>query len=54
LKPRGIQNEDKEELNGILGLISEHGELILKAKKISVIPKAFYFNRFENILVLDI
>ena len=54
LKPRGIQNDDGEELNGILGLISEHGELILKGKKISVIPKAFYFNRFENILIMDI
>lgn len=49
-----MQNEDTEELNGILGLISENGELILKGKKISVIPRAFYYNRFENILIMDI
>jgi hypothetical protein len=48
------KSEDQDELNGILGLISEHGELILKAKKISVIPRTFYHMRFDNILVLDI
>ena len=45
---------EKEELNGILGLISENGELILKSKKINVIPRAFYHSRFDKILILDI
>jgi Leucine-rich repeat (LRR) protein len=35
-------------------LISENGELILKNKKISLIPKAFHHKKFENILVLDV
>lgn len=45
---------ETEEVNNILGLISENGELILKQKKISVIPRTFYFMRFEQILILDI
>jgi hypothetical protein len=35
-------------------LISENGELILKGKKINLIPRTFYRKRFDNILVLDI
>lgn len=45
---------DVEELNGILSLITDNGELILKNKKIGVIPRTFYHQRFDNILVLDI
>ena len=48
------KEESAGELNGILELITENGELILKAKKIIVIPRAFYYNKFNSILVLDI
>lgn len=47
-------SEDSEEVNGILGLISDKGELVLKNKKINVIPRAFYYFRFDRIQVLDI
>jgi len=51
---RNSKNDDNEELNGILGLITQQGELILKNKKISVIPRTFYHLRFDSILVMDI
>jgi Leucine-rich repeat (LRR) protein len=35
-------------------LISENGELILKNKKITIIPRAFSHKRYENILILDL
>lgn len=46
--------EDSEEVNSILGLISDKGELVLKNKKINVIPRAFYYFRFDKIQILDI
>jgi predicted transglutaminase-like cysteine proteinase len=46
--------EDNEEINGILGMISDKGELVLKNKKIQVIPHAFYYTRFDKIQILDI
>ena len=54
LKPRAMQNDESEELNGILALVSQKGELILKAKNIVLIPKAFYYHRFEQIQYMDI
>jgi hypothetical protein len=36
-------NNNNEELNGILSLIGENGELILKNKKIGVVPRVFYY-----------
>lgn len=54
MKQRITKEESVDELNGILELITENGELILKAKKIIVIPRAFYHNKFNSILVLDI
>jgi Leucine-rich repeat (LRR) protein len=49
-----LKKEETEELNGIMTLISENGELILKNKKINLIPRAFNYKRYENILVLDL
>ena len=54
MKQRITKEESADELNGILELITENGELILKSKKIVVVPRAFYHNKFSNILVLDI
>ena len=47
------QSEDNEELSSILGMITENGELVLKNKKINVIPRTFYRMRFDKILILD-
>lgn len=38
----------------VLELITENGELILKGKKIELIPKVFYNFKFNTILILDI
>jgi Leucine-rich repeat (LRR) protein len=37
-----------------LGLISENGEFVMKNKGYQTIPKAFYTNKFHDILILDI
>ena len=52
-RPFNAQAEDNEELTSILGLITEKGELVLKNKKINVIPRTFYRMRFDKILILD-
>jgi len=54
LKAKFKRTPDSEELNGILSLISDNGELILKSKKINLIPRIFYHQMFESILILDI
>ena len=41
MKQRFIKKEDKDELNGILDVITDNGELILKDKNITLTAKMF-------------
>ena len=41
MKQRFIKKEDKDELNGILDVITDNGKLILKDKNITLTAKMF-------------
>jgi hypothetical protein len=49
-----LKPEETEELNGILGLISDKGELSLKNKKLSFVPRTIFNTNFAKITVLDL